>query len=65
MESWCGKTGRYMIIGEFTNEGVEDEGIYPFLVFTLVQNYPHADGVNEHKPRIQSLEREEQYEPPN
>ncbi len=50
-----------MLIGECSEEGVEDEGLCPFLVVTLVRKYPQVEGVKVIKPPVGSLE-EIQYE---
>ncbi len=51
-----------MLIGECSEEGIEDEGFCPFLVVTLVRKYPQANGMKTHKTTVGNLE-EEQYEP--
>ena len=62
MEFHQGKTGGWMLIGECSEEGVEDEGFCPFFVVTLIRKYPQAEGVKVHKPPVGSLE-EMQYDP--
>ncbi len=62
MEFHQGKTGSWMLIGEYSEEGVEDEGFCPFLVVTLIRKYPQAEGMKVHKPPACSLQ-EKQYEP--
>ncbi len=62
MEFHQGETGNWMSIGECSEEGIEDEGFYPFLVVTLIRKYPQAEVVKVHKPPAGSLE-EMQYEP--
>ncbi len=51
-----------MLIGEYSEEGVEDEGFCPFLVVTLIREYPQVEGAKVHKPPVDSLV-EIQYEP--
>ncbi len=57
-----GKTYGLMLIGECSEEGVEDEDFCPFLFVILVSKYPHAEGVKIHQPLIGCLE-EKQYYP--
>ncbi len=62
MEFHQGKTGGWMLIGECSEEGIEDEDFCPFLVVTLVRKYPPAEGMKIHQPPVGSLE-EKQYKP--
>ncbi len=62
MEFNQGRSGGWMLIGEYSEEGIEDEGFCPFLVVTLIKKYPQAEGMKVHKPAVGSLE-EMQYEP--
>ncbi len=62
MEFHGGKTGGWMLIGECSEEGVEDEGFCPFLIVTLIRKYPQVEGVKVIKPPLGSLEKI-QYEP--
>ncbi len=45
-----------MLIGECADEGVEDEGFCSFLVVTLIQNYPQAEGMKLYRPSMGSWE---------
>ncbi len=45
-----------MIIEEWSEEDVEDEGFSLFLVLTLIRKYPQATGVKVHQPFVISLE---------
>ncbi len=62
MEFHHGKSCGWMLLGECSEEGVEDEGFCPYLVLTLIRKYPQAEGVKVHKPPVGSLE-EMQYNP--
>ncbi len=62
MEYYCRKTGGWMLIGECSEEVIEDEGFCPILVVALVKKYPQGEGVKIHQPPRGSLE-EKQYEP--
>ncbi len=45
-----------MLIGECSEEGIEDEGFCPFPVVTLIRKYPQAEGMKVHEPPAGSLE---------
>ncbi len=50
MEFHRGKAGGWMLIGEFSDEDIEDKGFCPFFVVTLVRKYPQVEGVKVHQP---------------
>ncbi len=50
------KTSGCMLREECSEESVEDEGFSPLLNAILIQKYPQAEGINEHKPPVSSLE---------
>ncbi len=62
MEFHQEKAGGWMLIGECSEESIEDEGFCPFLVVTLIRKYPQEAGMKVHKPPAGSPE-EMQYEP--
>ncbi len=62
IECHHGKAGVWRVIGECSEEDVEDEGFCPFLVVTLIRKYPQAEGVKVHQPLVGRLE-EKQYNP--
>ncbi len=41
-----------MLIGECSDEAVEDEGFCPFLVVTLVRKYPQTEDMRVHQPLV-------------
>ncbi len=45
-----------MLIGQCSEEGIEDEGFSLFLIVTLVRKYPQAEGMKVNQPPICSLE---------
>ncbi len=57
-----GKSCGYVLIGEFSEKDVEDEGFCPFLVVALVRKHPQAEDMKVHQPPVSSLE-EKQYKP--
>ncbi len=56
MEFHQGKTGGWMLIGECSEEGIEDEGFCPFLVVTLIRKYPQTEAMKLNNPPVGSLE---------
>ncbi len=58
-----GKIDAWMLIGECSDEDVDVEGFYQFLVVAMIRNYPQAEGIKVHKPSVGSLE-EQQYKLP-
>ncbi len=43
MEFCQGKTAGWILIGECSEEGIEDEDFYPFLDVTQVREYPQGN----------------------
>ncbi len=62
MDFCQGKTAGWMLIGEYSEEGIEHEGFCPFLDVTQVREYPQGEGMKVHQPPVGSLE-EKQYKP--